>query len=158
MANGWHLVHNEDGWAEYKRQVEQELGGDVVQWGSGPSEFPCLATSFSPRPGKVVSCYVFLGEAVKLIQAAGHDIQVDSGPVTAVNTVGPEQSEFNKSIWAHVRALIKICKDIGVIKSDDDYQRAYDVALSEVDQDEAEQSRSLLDGLNTDEDEDDDGR
>jgi hypothetical protein len=147
MSNGWFLVHNEQQWSEYKAKVSAQVSEGAVQWGEAPKEFPCLVTSYSPTPGKVVSCYVFVAEAIKLVEAHGLPVSELAVRAQAVNTVGPAQGEFNRSIWAHIRTLIKILRDTGVIKDDDYYERIYAAELNSVDQDEADSKKSLLDGI-----------
>lgn len=149
MSNGWFLVHNEQEWSEYKAKTSQQVSDEAVQWGEGPSEFPCLVTSFSPSAAKVVSCYLFIAEARKLLEAGGLQVIDPADKVKAVNTVGPNQAEFNRSMWAHIRTLIEIGKATGLITDDEYYKRVYDAQLNEVDQDEADAKQSLLDGLDT---------
>lgn len=146
MSNGWYIVHNEQEWTEYKARLSPQVSENAVQWGQGPTEFPCLVTSYAPSSSKVVSCYVFLKEARALLEAGGLQVVDPGATVTAVNTVGPDQAEFNRSMWAHIRTLIQICKDTGLM-NDDHYKNVYDAQLNEVDQDSAESSQSLLDGL-----------
>ncbi len=152
MSNGWFLVHNEQEWIEYKARVSPQSSENAVQWGEGPSEFPCLVTSYSQNASKMVSCYLFLAEARKLIEAGGLQVVDPADKVQAVNTVGPQQAEFNRSMWAHIRTMIQSGKDTGWITNDGYYQSMYDAQLNEVDQDEADVKRSLLDGLDTGDD------
>lgn len=73
MARGWKLLTSLADWERYcsALRVELLLTADDVDWGAGPRAYPCLAASYRATDKKVLGCYVYAGDAIALLTAAG---------------------------------------------------------------------------------------
>lgn len=127
-------------WDDYRQRLCQRLKLDptVVHWGGGPRSYPCLVASIAPAPERVVSCYVFVDDARRLLQAAGLAPGV-AGPVTPP---APAQSDVPRcvrardvdlSFIAHILTVVHFMVETGLCKQHQ-YEETYQRFLHEVQQ------------------------
>lgn len=73
MSNGLTILHSLLEWEDYKSKYAAANGWSPgqVDWGPGPGQFPCLVGSASGGDMRVISCYIYVEDAVRLLSAAG---------------------------------------------------------------------------------------
>lgn len=139
-------------WDAYKVTMAAALGlsPQTVTWGGGPQQYPCLVASLpiSGAPIKILSCYVYAADALRLLQSAGlQALPVSALPaaaapagITATNLV-----ECCHSLIAHVLAIIDLDIRTGLY-TEETYEENYTKFLAGVDQVAALQTdvRSLM--------------
>jgi hypothetical protein len=163
VSNALSLLITQEDWPKYQAMYAEAGGFAVNQigWGSGPTSYPCLAASFTQKGSallgakKVVSCYVYVSDAQKLLEMA----QMKS--VTASQTAGvsPSQADFNKAMMAHVMTLIDTIVKSGLCKTEQ-YETWFASMLTKADQMSMEDMetivRSIREGTSGDEEKESD--
>jgi hypothetical protein len=143
----WELLKNSNDWAQYKQaavgRFKTVVGGLRVDWSAGPLSYPCLVDTFVPVRGvpRLASAYVYAEDAKKLFTP-----DEPSPTITKVNTVGPEQKQFNDDLLAHVMAIGQILVSKGVA-STAEYQTQFLRASADIDQAAAKQLDEALDEI-----------
>lgn len=152
MSDMLTLLMDANAWEAYKLRSMEEKGlqGDQVIWGRGPASYPCLAAGFfmdvAKSPGSAfVCCYVYVEQAMGLIQAAGITPGGNAAPHT-VNVVGPEQAQFNEAILAHIAAILKVMVSTS-ITTENHYGPVYAQELQRIEQRKAKDMDELLNQL-----------
>lgn len=112
-------------WDDHRRDfcVRNNLHGLMLNWGPGPTEFPCMAASL--YQGAIISCFVYAADAKRLLAAA------EAAPAVAA---GPTRADFDRSVSAHILALVHFCKETGLVKTEQIYLDKYHEFVSKVDQ------------------------
>ena len=96
----WTLLRTVKCWEAYQKETATTLGvlGLPIEWGKGPKEYPALVSTYMPptlpgQPPRLVSAYVFRGDAEILLKAAGVD--------PAVPVAQPVAKAFpsNRVVW-----------------------------------------------------------
>ena len=160
----WNLLRDENDWTIYQQNIASKINLPVAQiaWGTPPQTFPCLTTSVSVAPGRVLSAHVYYGAAkqlTRMVEALKGSPSVDemkaqeASPQYDPNAEGQDapaesaettvQAEHNRSVNAHVLTIIKLLVDTGIVK-EDKYEQRYQAMLADVDQSEQEQLYKLL--------------
>lgn len=139
------LIRNPEDWTEHQAAVlrESNLTGMTVTWGTGPAEFPCLAATMPihrPMGVSLVSAYVYVANAVQLLQAAGKHVG-DRAPenpkidvARALHDFQHDQVRFNQSLLAQMLAVISFIRHVG-IATDEQFEAKYNESLQIVDED-----------------------
>ena len=130
------LIQDAEDWERFKVQFTRANQSAIQTWAT-PAEYPCMAAATLVGT-KVRTCFFYLADAVILCQAHGIGFdkasEAKSSPeVVAVNTIGPEQKDFNLSLSAHIMTLMRFMIETGICKTDG-YERAYAVELSRLEQ------------------------
>lgn len=140
----WTRLESAADWDAYKPRTAAALGVDAgtVQWGQGPAEYPCLVASTLTRQNgrpdglRVASCYVYAGDARRLVGqegggAAGQQSVV--GEPAAPRGSDSDDTEFRRYLVAHVLTLVDELRRVGITKADR-YEKIFNGFLAGVDQ------------------------
>jgi len=148
--NSLTLLKSEEDWSRYRQMFAEASGivGGYMGWGDGPKSYPCLVSSYKETGEiltdfKVVSCFVYVSDALSLMRAHGAEITEVSKDVQAVNTVGPQQDGFNRGVACHIGAILDILRDTGII-TPEKYKEYYLRTVSEVDQNVERDHQKIL--------------
>jgi hypothetical protein len=151
------VLHSKSDWENHRKAlcVANGVQESAMQWGAGPAAFPCMAASRVVSPRKVLSCYVYVSDALTLLKAAGVTVEEkvpsDPGPVVAPklgesrsaevkladSTGSPDVSRaFERSLAAHVLTLMERSVEVGLFGKDGmaTYATSYAKHLSAVNQ------------------------
>lgn len=129
----WTVLKSIKCWERYQNETAQSLGvaGLPVAWGTGPKEYPALVCTYMPpiqsgQPPKLVSAYVFRGDAETLLKACG----VETGAavpvarpvppmpqVTVRHPDQPQQGDFNRWVTAYLLAMTRELREVGALKA-----------------------------------------
>ena len=143
MSTAFSLLNSADDWEKYKTMYAQAAGYHAAQvaWGGGPDRYPCLVASYKERTGallaakKVLSCYVYVSDAEKLMESAGTSPSPAEPPIDLSEVDeprSPTQHEYNHGMAAHMGAILQLLIDTGII-TPEQYEKRYLAALSQVD-------------------------
>ena len=148
MSNTLALLMKPDDWGVYKHKslAAKDLSADQVIWGRGPTNFPCLVAGFimdvDKSPGSMfVCCYVYVEQAMDLIKAAGITGVESSSRI--MNVVGPEQTQFNETVLAHLATVINILVRTSLTK-EDQYTKIFVHELQVLEQKHGQEMDELL--------------
>lgn len=134
MGTALTLLITEEDWPKYQGMYAQAGGfaANQIGWGKGPTSYPCLVSSFTEKGSallgakKVVSCYVYVSDAQKLMETA-------QAAEPRLGAVVPSQANFNKAVMAHVMTIIDGMVKIGMCTKDQ-YETWFAAMLTKVDQ------------------------
>jgi hypothetical protein len=162
MSDNWKLLRGEDDWKLYQTGLANE-GTDIasIGWGHGPREYPCLVTSFSPAPNKIVSAYVYPGDAEGLmkatavpdgVRAAAMPAEVLTEPQEAASQDQEAEPEYDQAVAnehtaAHLLAIVRVLVELGAI-TPEKYEKMLTAQLATIDQWQAEKRQKLQRGIN----------
>jgi hypothetical protein len=142
MSDSLTLMLKPADWEKYKTAAMEKAGlsEDQVIWGRGPASYPCLVAGFitnaEKSPGAMfVCCYVYVEQALELVNAAG--IPHNDAAPSVVNVVGPEQAQFNETMLAHMAAILHVLTDTG-ITSEEHYTPIFTRELQSLEQKHAD--------------------
>lgn len=144
----WTLLLNEVEWTKYLASLSDTLSlrGHTVDWGKGPKTYPCLVSSLQVNSGRVASAYVYEADAVRLLDSIKVAERAHASAPAAASTICPAQDLFNKSITAHVLALLYFVRETLYVKPEI-FEGKYNEALSLVDQLSSERRDAILSTL-----------
>lgn len=156
------LILNLAEWDAYCRDIAVKLNrvGCQINFGKGPLDFPCLVCSYQPanEPNRFISCYVYVGDAERLMTAAGRTMSGETVtpkavvgskaivvPAGAAQAAVPSQDEYNRFMSASLLAVVDLLKGVGIC-SNEKYEETLATALKRVDHFTGEQRLNLLSG------------
>ena len=160
MSNSqkFELIQNETDWDTYRFAAAQAYNttSSQVEWGSGPKQFPCLAASYPVSPSKIVTCYVYMDDAKRLLfseaSLAGPPVdrgesdasEEDAVAMRATHLMSEmlkekkiDRDDFERHVSAMLLSITKILVDTAIIKEDQfekmlvTYQRLVDEWVTE---------------------------
>ena len=160
MSNSqkFELIENETDWDNYRFSAAQTYNttSSQVEWGSGPRQFPCLAASYPASPSKIVTCYVYMDDAKRLLfsesSLAGPPVprgKSDESDEDALATRAThlasemlkektiDRDDFERHVSAMLLSVTKILVDTSIIKEEQfekmlvTYQRLVDEWVTE---------------------------
>lgn len=144
------LIQTED-WIAYKNELARRAGVavDLVQWGSAPQTYPCLAESIRIAENgsyRFLTCYVY-PEDVRRLLAAAPQRQFgpvsESAPAPAGYLPGRDPADAFRFLTAHVLAIAYWLTETRIC-SQARYEAQFHRMLSLVDQTSAEDREGLL--------------
>lgn len=158
MGTAFTLLITQDDWSKYQDMYAQAAGfrSNQVGWGDGPAAYPCLVSSFTQKGStllgakKIVSCYVYVSDAQKLIETA-HMKSAEP----RLGAVVPSQASFNKAMMAHIMAIIDTLISTGICKTAQ-YESWFAKMLTKADQMDMEDMETIVRAIRGDEMPDDD--
>ena len=160
MANSrqFELIQNETDWDKYRFSTAQiyNTTSSQVEWGSGPKQFPCLAASYPASPAKIVTCYVYMDDAKRLLfseaSLAGPPVDRGESDVSEEDAVAMrathlmsemlkekqlDRDDFERHVSSMLLSIVKILVDTSIIKEGQfekmlvNYQRLVDEWVTE---------------------------
>ncbi len=151
MGTALTLLITEEDWPKYQGMYAQAGGfaANQIGWGKGPISYPCLVASFTEKGSallsakKVVSCYVYVSDAQKLVETA-------QAAEPRLGAVVPSQADFNKAVMAHLMTIIEGMVKIGMCTKDQ-YETWFATMLTKVDQMSMEDMETIVRTLREDE-------
>ena len=116
MGQGFCLLDVEDDWKKYQTIFMKSCGisREVMQWGDKPQEYPCLVASSVVEHRRVLSCYVYPGEARKLL--ARSDPQLFNKPTARFIPEETINNDFTQQATALLLTIISLMVDTGIVK------------------------------------------
>jgi hypothetical protein len=140
MSTAFQILKNAVDWEKYKETHQTSWHVASVNWGPGPSLYPCMAVSTIIRvENRVITCYVYVNDALALLEASPNAVITRSGPdeVPVAKAEGPSQSDYNKHASAMLMALVQELVDMK-ITNEERFERIVTEKLALVDQVAAE--------------------
>lgn len=136
MGTAFTLLITQEDWPKYQDMYAQAGGfaANQIGWGPGPVAYPCLVASFTQKGSallsakKILSCYVYVSDAQKLIETA-HMRSAEP----RLGAIVPSQAAFNKAVMAHLMAIIETMINSGLAKKEQ-YETWFAKMLTRVDQ------------------------
>ena len=158
MGTAFTLLITEEDWPKYREMYAQAAGfaPNQVGWSTGPVAYPCLVASFTEKGSvllsakKVLSCYVYVSDAQKLLETA----QMKSAE-PRLGAVVPSQANFNKAMMAHIMTIVDALVRTSIVKKDQ-YETWFAKMLAKADQLRMEDMESIVRSICGDEMPDDD--
>lgn len=142
---GLSMLQNETDWDDYRRSasLEYSVSSAQVEWGSGPKQFPCLIASYPVSPTKMVSCYIYLDDARRLLfcdaSLAGPPADTDEDDAIELppDQIGDEvavraasllsqllvekkvnRDDYERHVSAMLLTVVNLLVDTGIVKED----------------------------------------
>lgn len=116
----WTRIDNAGEWDSYKVKIAASANHGLIDWSSGPDDYPCLASSMAmPANGKTVMVTAFVYRA---------DAQMLLGKIepTQGEVVTKQQDDFNQYTTAFMLTLAYYMRETGICKPED-----FEVRLAE---------------------------
>jgi hypothetical protein len=153
------VLRGPNDWEQYKQKAQAafQMQSAQINWGSGPERYPCLVACAPRDAYQLMSCYVYLDDALRLLKASGgvldiakvsglpHDFfarptpqPVDQQP-NQLMTLGPMQTsmlpaqDFYRSVNAHLLAIVQELIEVKVT-THERYEGLYNKFLGLIDQ------------------------
>ena len=151
----WTLLRTVKCWESYQKETATTLGvlGLPISWGTGPTEYPALVCTYMPppqagQPPKLVSAYVFRGDAETLLRACGTEpakvpMAVPVPAATVRHPDQPQQGDFNRWVTAYLLAMARELREVGALKPAP-FEQSLLEALSLVDEVATEKKDAIM--------------
>ncbi len=135
------LLHNPQEWLMYTHSQANDAGlsPDSVEWGRGPTQYPCLVASTWKSDRVFLPCYIYPDAALHLVQEAGYKLVSKDAPA---EVPGHTSQDFAISVAANLLALYAELEGLG-ITNQGRFQDLYTKYLAMVEQYHAAEKASL---------------
>ena len=170
-SQNFELVQNETDWDNYRFAAAEahNTTSSQVEWGAGPKQFPCLAASYAASKSKIVTCYVYLDDAKRLLfsdaSLAGPPVLRDESDTPAEDEIAMraahlmsemlkekqiDRDDFERHVSSMLLTVVRILVDSSIIKEDQfekllvTYQRLVDEWVTESRDTASEGDRLIL--------------
>ena len=102
------LLNSVTAWDHYRDMVRTKLGTSDVNWGAGPSEYPCLVVSCCNTVSKQITSHFFYADdARKLLGAGGQPGAMVALPESLQPAVGQSYTNPVMKIVNEAKAAIE---------------------------------------------------
>lgn len=135
------LLRNSQEWLMYTHSRADDIGlsPDSVEWGRGPTQYPCLVASTWKSDRVFLPCYIYPDAALHLVQAAGYKLVPDT---PAAEVPGHTSQDFAISVAANLLALYAELEGLSITNRER-FQGLYTKYLAMVEQYHAAEKASL---------------
>lgn len=137
------LLHNPQEWLMYTHSQADDAGlsPDSVEWGRGPTQYPCLVASTWKSERVFLPCYIYLDAALHLAQEAGYRL-VSNTPVPQ-EVPGHTSQDFAISVAANLLALYAELEGVSITNRER-FQGLYTKYLAMVEQYHAAEKAAII--------------